>query len=319
MAEAAAAPVPVAVAPAPAVKAAGRGRGKAKAKGRGKFKGKAKAMKVAPPALDENGQPIVKPKKEKPLPLRQQVEQEVGDRNIEDVIKEARAKVEELQAAVAKAQEGELGYEKVISEGKMKMEEASAAVDSAVAKETIALEKFKAAKQALVDSKKKTIEKKLALGEEEKAMDVLASEGEKNKKEADLLKAKEDALKAKEEAKKALHEAQARAKQIAEDIKNKKAALAITDDPEAAEKAKVEAEKAAAEAAQRKEAKALQSNAAKDLKQQLRELEKARHDRDKERARAFKTAAGLGGAGKKRALGDVAASPAKAANIQDVD
>merc|ERR1719284_1335863 len=113
------------------------------------------------------------------------------------------------------------------------MEEASASVDSSVHKETLALEKFKAAMQALTEAKKKTVEKKLALGDEEKAIEVLASEGEKSKKEADLLKAKEDAHAAKEAAKKAYLEAQMAEKKIAEDIKNKRAALAITDDPEA--------------------------------------------------------------------------------------
>lgn len=121
-------------------------------------------------------------------------------------------------------------------------------------------------------------------------------------------------------AKKAYMEAQAKEREVAEEIKAKKATLAITDDPEAAARAKAQAERDAQEAEQRKQAKALQSTAQKDLKHQLKELEKARADRDKMRAKAFKDAAGLGSARKRLALGDgSAASPAKAAKIADVD
>lgn len=110
MAEAAAAVPAVAAAPV-----AGRGRGRGKAKGKGKFKGKfKKVMKVA--ADGEEAAP--KPKKEKAPNLRAQVEAEIGERNIEDVIKEAREQVLKLQAAVSKAQEGEMSYETAIIEGK---------------------------------------------------------------------------------------------------------------------------------------------------------------------------------------------------------
>jgi len=244
--------------------------------------------------------------------------QEIGDRDIEEVIKEARAKVGELQAAVAKAQADELGFEKQLGEGKMAMQEASARVDECVHKETLALEKLKEAKKAHIDFQKKLAEKKMACGDDQKAIDVLANEGEQQKKEADLLKDKADAMAAKDAAKKAYNEAMLKAKQVAEEIKNKRAALAITDDPEAAEKAKAEAGRVAEEEKARKEAKTFEKNAENDLKNDLKQLEKARVQRDKDRAKAFKDAAGLGA--KKRAIADgAAASPAKAAKIQDVD
>merc|ERR1719491_2118876 len=123
---------------------------------------------------------------------------------------------------------------------------------------------------------------------------------------------------AKEAAKKAYNEAVIKAKEVAEEIKNKRQALAITDDPQAAEKAKAEAERAAEEEKARKEAKTFEKNAENDLKNDLKQLEKDRAQRDKDRAKAFKEAAGLGS--KKRAISDgAAASPAKAAKIQDVD
>lgn len=319
MAEVAQVPATVAaeqVAAATALKPAGRGRGRGKFKGRGKAK-KGKGKKVVA-VVDPNAPP--KPKKEPKLSLKAQVEKDIGDRNIEDVIKEARATIEALQAAVQKAQDEEMAYETKIMEGKMQMEQASAEVDASVHKETIALEKFKAAKQALVESQKKTIEKKLALGEEEKAMDVLQNEGEKNKKEADLLREKQEAQAAKEAAKKAYIEAQAEAKRVAEEMKAKRQTLAITDDPEAEAKAKERAEKEEQEAQAKREAKSLQKDAARDLKQQLSELERQRKARDKERAQWFKQAAGLGPKKRMAALGDgVAASPAKAGRIQDVD
>jgi len=310
MAEAAAAP-----APEPVVAAAGRGRGKAKGRGRG-AKGKAKkVMKVAPA---EGAEP--KPKKEKPVNLRTQVEAEIGERNIDDVIKEARAKVAELQAKVTKAQEAEMSYETSILEGKGKMEAASAAVDECVHKETLALEKFKAARQALIQAQKVVAEKKLEVGDEEKALDVLSSEGDLQKMDADLILAKKAAEEAKEAAKKAYQEAMLKAKQVADEMKNKRATLAITNDPEAEAKAKAEAEREAEEAKIRKEAKSLGKTQALDLKTQVKELEKQRAERDKARAQAFKEAAGLGAKKKRLSLGDgAAASPAKAAKIQDVD
>jgi len=313
MAEAAAAPVPVVAAPAPAGR--GRGRGAGKAKGRG---GKFKAKKVAKAAPAEGAEP--KPKKEKPVNLRTQVEAEIGERNIDDVIKEARAKVAELQERVTKAQEAEMSYETSILEGKSKMEQASASVDECVHKETLALEKFKAARQALIQAQKVVAEKKLEVGEEEKALEVLASEGEAQKGDADLIAAKQAAIEAKEAAKKAYQEAMLKAKQVADEMKNKRATLAITNDPEAEAKAKAEAEREAEEAKIRKEAKTLGKTQANDLKTQVKELEKQRQERDKARAQAFKEAAGLGAKKKRLALGDgAAASPAKAAKIQDVD
>merc|ERR1712093_570554 len=98
------------------------------------------------------------------------------------------------------------------------------------------------------------------------------------------------------------------------EMKAKRQALAITDDPDAEAKAKERAEKDAAEAEQKKEAKHLQKQAGADLKAQLKELEKQRNLRDKERAGQFKEVPGLGKAKKRLALGDgSAASPAKAA------
>jgi len=294
------------VAAAP-VKAAGRGRGKGKLKGRGKFKGKAKKA-----AADQ----VPKEPRAPKVNLRTQVETEVGDRDIEEVIKEARAKVEQLQAAVAKAQEDEIGFEKDIGDGKVKMQEASARVDECVHKETLALEKLKVSKKALIDAQRVTAEKRLAFGDEDNALHVLENEGEQQKKEADLLKEKADALAAKDAAKKAYDDAVLKAKEVAESLKAKRQALAITDDPEAAEKAKAEAVRAVEEEKMRKEAKTMVATAEKDLKAQNKELERERANRDKERAKAFKEAAGLGP--KKRAGGEMA-SPAKAAKIQDVD
>jgi len=313
MAEAAA-PLPVAEAAAVAAPAGrGRGRGKAK-KGRGKMK--KKAMKKAVPAVGADGEPL--PKKEPKLSLKAEVEQLIGDRDIEIVIKEARAKVEELQKAVTKAQEAEMSFETSMSNGKVKMAEASGHVDKCVHEETMALEKLKAARHELIGAQKNLSQKKLEAGDGDRALQVLESEGEMQKQTQDLIKQKQEVEAAKEAAKKALMEAQVKAKEVAQAMKDKRHALALTDDPEAAARAKVEAERAAVEDKERKEAKTAGAHAEKDLKVQLKALDKMRADRDKERAKAFKEAAGLGS--KKRALADgSAASPAKGAKIQDVD
>jgi colicin import membrane protein len=290
--------------------AAGRGRGKAK--GRGKFKAKAKGKKN----VAAGGAP--KEPKVPKVSLRAQVEAEIGNRDMEEVIKEARAKVEELKAAVASAQDDELKFEKDIGAGKIAMGEASAKVDECVHKETLALEVLKDVKRGLIEAQKKTSALRLAAGDEDKALDVLKNAGEDSKKEADLLKEKADAQAAKEAAKKAYNEAILKAKQVAEEIKNKRSALALTDDPEAAERAKAEAERAAVEEKARKEAMSVIAKADADLKAENKQLERERAERDKMRAKAFKEAAGLGS--KKRAISNgVAASPAKAAKMQDVD
>lgn len=313
MAEAAA-PLPVAEASAVAAPAGrGRGRGKAK-KGRGKMK--KKAMKKAVPADGAEGEAT--PKKEPKLSLKAQVEQDIGDRDIEDVIKKARAKVDDLQKAVSKAQEDEMSFEASISNGKVKMAEASADVDKCVHEETLALEKLKAARRDLIEAQKSLSQKKMEAGDGDRALQVLESEGEMQKKTQDLIKQKQEVEAAKEAAKKALMEAQVKAKEVAQAMKDKRQALALTDDPEAAARAKAEAERAAEEDKARREAKTAGAHAEKDLKAQLKALDKMRADRDKERAKAFKEAAGLGS--KKRALADgSAASPAKGAKIQDVD
>merc|ERR1719313_756409 len=159
--------------------------------------------------------------------------------------KEAKAKVEEMQAALDKAQQDQLDFEKTILEGKEKMQAAGAKVDEFTHKETAAMEKLRSAKKDHIEKTTAVKQARLALDDEKSALEILAQQGEVQKKEADLLKAKEDAAKCKEEAKKAYQEALLAAKQAAADIKSKKNALAITDDPAAAERAKQEAEKAA--------------------------------------------------------------------------
>jgi len=305
--------VPMQASPAPAGRGRGAGKGK---KGRGKKKAKKFAMKRVPVEGEEGY--VEKVKKEPKLSLKTMVENEIGDRDIDQVIKDARAKVEELQKAVSKAQQEELTFETDIIQGKTKMSESSAHVDTCVHQETLALEKLKAAKTDLIQAQKKVAEKKLEAGDGDRALHVLESEGEMQKKTADLIQQKHEVQEAKAAAHKALIEAKLREQQVAQMMKDKRQALALTDDPEAAARAKAETERAIEEDKVRKEAKSAGAHAEKDLKAQLKALDRMRADRDKERAKAFKQAAGLGS--KKRALGDgSAASPAKGAKIHDVD
>lgn len=300
---------------------AGRGRGAGK-KGRAKGKGKAKkgkfAMKKAP-LLDAEGNPIEKPKKEPKMSLKQMVESEIGERNIEDVIKEARANVLVMQDALAKAQQEELTFETDIQSGKMKMTEFSAKVDTCVHEETMALEKLKAARRELIEAQRHLTDKKLEVGQCERSFQVLEAEGEMQAKTADLMKQKEEVKAAKEAAKKALDEAKIKEAQVAAAMKEKRQALALTDDPEAAARAKAETERAVAEEQARKDAKHAGAHAEKDLKAELKALDHMRANRDKERAKAFKEAAGLGKVKRAHADGAAGASPAKAAKIHDVD
>lgn len=165
--------------------------------------------------------------------------------------------------------------------------------------------------------RQKLHKKKLETGEGDRALHVLEDEAAMQQKTMDLIKEKEAVQAAKEAAKKALVEAKLKEAEVAAAMKEKRAALAITDDPEAAARAKADAERALEEEKIRKEAKSAGKHADMDLKKQMKQLEMERKMRDKERAKNFKLAAGLGS--KKRALADAGASPAKAAKIHDVD
>merc|ERR1711879_370222 len=91
-----------------------------------------------------------KPKAKAKASLKSKVEAEIGNRDIEEVIKEAREEVARLEATVATAQKEEAEFNVTVEEAKGAMELASASVDASVQKETIALEKFKAAREALI-------------------------------------------------------------------------------------------------------------------------------------------------------------------------
>jgi len=260
------------------------------------------------------------PSQRKKLTLKQQVEAEMNAGNIEDVIKETREKVAALQAAVESVQKEEAQFETKILEGKKKMETCTAAVDACVAKESLAFEKFKAARAAVIDSQKKVLEKKVELAAEEKALAVLASEGGMRTMEADLRKAKAEAAEAAAAAKKALEEAKQKEKDAMDSLKNRRKAM----EGEGAEDRMKEAlAKDAEEKAAKEEAKKAAQGAGKSLKDDLKKFDIARVERDKARIAAFKEAAGLGKAKKRLALADgSAASPAKVAKtggIQDVD
>jgi len=316
-------------APAVAAASGGRGRGRGagagrgKAKGKGKKKAKAKAKKAkaaAAPVAEEGAEGVEKPKAEKKLSLKQQIEAEINSRPIDDVIKETREKVATLQAAVGSVQKEEVEFETTILEGKKKMEACTAAVDACVAKESLAFEKFKAARAAVIDSQKKVLEKKVELAAEEKALAVLASEGDMRTKEADLRKAKAEAAEAAAAAKKALEEAKQKEKEAMESLKSRRKQA---EGEGAEERMKEALAKDAEEKAAKEEAKKAAQGAGKSLKDDLKKFDIARVERDKARIAAFKEAAGLGKAKKRLALADgSAASPAKVAKtggIQDVD
>jgi len=317
--------VPQEEAPTVAAASGGRGRGRGaagrgKKAGRGKMKAKAKAKKGKAKLVAEGAEGVEKPKAEKKLNLKQQVEAEIGSRDIDEVIKEAREEVAKLQAAVEAVQKEEIEFESSILAGRKKMEACTSAVDASVAKEALALEKFKAARTAVIDSNKRVLDNKVELAEEEKALAVLASEGEMRTKESSLRKAKAEAAEAASAAKKALEEAKKKEKDAMESLKKGRQAI---EGEEAEERMKDTLAKEAAEKAVKLEAKEAARGAGKSLKEDLKEFDKARTERDKARAAAFKEAAGLGKVKKRVALMDgSAASPSKVAKkggIQDVD
>jgi len=315
MAEAAAA-IPDEPVAAPAAVVRGRPvKRKSKAKGKAKGKNKTKQKKASAAAAGPDGQEIPKPKKEPPGSLRNDVEKEVGDRPIDDVIKEVMTVIDQREAAVATAQEAQADFEKFILERKTAMENATAAVEEFRKKEDIALAKYSADRHDLVNTLKDVAVKELAVVEFNNALIVLANECEQFKKQAHFIKAKEDAKTHVEDAKKSFQEAIAQSKQVHEKINAQRNALALTDDPDAAAKAQEAAEKAAVA---RKRSNDVGKIETQKVYFDIKGLAKAQQVRDKARAKAFKEAAGLCGAGKRKSvLGG--APPAKAAKIEDDD
>merc|ERR1712107_408356 len=90
----------------------------------------------------------------------------------------------------------------------------------AAQKETLAFDKVKVTREAMLESKKQTREAQVGLGDIEKRIAILELEAEARGKTKDLTDAKEQSSKAAEAAKKALEEAKAKEKPAAEAAKS---------------------------------------------------------------------------------------------------
>eukprot|EP00434_Breviolum_minutum_P008643 symbB.v1.2.007622.t1/scaffold469.1/size203783/3 len=199
-------------------------------------------------------------------------------------------------------------------EGKEKVTEVSKRVQEAVHREDVAFEKLKAANTAKAEAAAETLKAASGRGEVEKTVKVLELHMEGNQKLLELEQKKKEASEALEAAKKAAEEAKKREKELAEESKAAlheqkiKASetlkgLKMTQTPE--EKEELNKKKVQ----ERQEKKALAA--------ELHQIDKMRHEREKERQQRLKQAAGKS---KAKRAGDAAGLPAKAARVvRDLD
>merc|ERR1712039_1029798 len=181
-------------------------------------------------------------------------------------------------------------------------------------RETVALEKLKAARSQLVEAQNAARQSESARLEEQKKVVIIECEAERLSKVKEYEEARKAAYAAAEAAKKALEEAKIKEKEAAEAIKSH---MKATGEAAALElKEKLDA----VGGGDAKEDKNAMKEAAKAAALALKEIEKMRLEREKDRQSKIKEAQGL--EKKKRPLAIVdgaTGSPAKKARANDVD
>ncbi|CAK0809587.1 unnamed protein product [Prorocentrum cordatum] len=241
-----------------------KGKGKAKGKGKGKAKAKGSAKAAARAALaitDEGDAELPAPRNPRGrMDIRARLVAEVGDRDIDEVIAEAKAEVASCESSVEEATKRLFQDDEKI---KREVEEAAAAVEAAKLKEAQTLQKLRESHL----SRKQVIcgvaEAKEKRAEAIRTLKLLELEREGRDRLKELEEAKRAAADAALVAKKALEEARAREKEVLEAQRARQA------------EALHELEQA------RRGEKAEEKLAAKRATQQIGDLEKARAQRER--------------------------------------
>merc|ERR1740139_98813 len=117
--------------------------------------------------------------------------EDVGERDIDEVIAETRKQVADLQEVVKDVQGEESGFDSEIADAKKAYDVASAKVEDAKMKEAVSFEKVKATREAAVEAKKQTSESQTGRGDVEKTIALLELEAECKTKIKELREAKE--------------------------------------------------------------------------------------------------------------------------------
>jgi len=306
-----------------AMKAKGKGKGKKKAKAKAKGK-KAGGRKPAVAEGEEGAEAV---KKVKPLSLKAQVAEDLGNRNPEEVLAEARQKVKDCDSAIAEADTEAQALDREADAARKDMEATSAKVEELGHTEAIALEKLKAARRARNDAATGVAGVKSGRVDAATKLKILELELESRQKLQELADARKAAQDAQEAAKKAIVASKIKEKEALDSVKRiyaeqaekeneavKDSASSVVDDKHAQKDAKVKA---------KTDAKAALS--------EMVFIDKARIEREKLRQINFREAAGFGKKKKqllalgfgalspKRTLAGDGGAPAKAARVEDVD
>lgn len=301
-------PAPVAAKAFTAMKAKGRGKGRGKT---AKAKAKARAAKVAARAAggEEGAEEVRKPK----LNLKAQIMSDIGNRDIDEVLAEARKKVTDSEGAIGNAETEAQKKELEAESARKDMEAASAKVEETSHKEAIALAKLKAARQAKNDAAANAAGTRAGKVNSETTLRVLELEVESQAKLKDLQEARKAAGEAVEAAKLVIVESKLKEKEALNAVKKVYAEQALKE----VEAMKESASAAAGDKQAQKDAKFKGKADSKVAHAEMSAIEKARADREKDRQFKLREATGIG-KGKKPRMGLLALgapSPAKAAGV----
>jgi len=237
-----------------------------------------------------------------------------------------KASAAEVEAAIAEAEKFQKEGDNEIAQAKAAMDAASSERETLVHRETIAVEKIKAslnAKMEAASDTKKAIESRETAA---KQMLVLEMEAQARKNVGGLEDAKKASHAEVEAAKQRLEEAKAKEKEAAEAFKHR---LIAQREKESALLEEKEREGELEGAVAKAEAKLKDKAEKAAVSAELKDIEKMRQARDKERQQMIKEAAGVKRKFQKALMAPEAAvsptksapraSPAKAARIEDVD
>eukprot|EP00928_Gymnodinium_smaydae_P002484 TRINITY_DN10887_c0_g3_i1.p1 TRINITY_DN10887_c0_g3~~TRINITY_DN10887_c0_g3_i1.p1 ORF type:complete len:399 (-),score=107.70 TRINITY_DN10887_c0_g3_i1:148-1266(-) len=307
-------------------KGKGKGKGKARGKGKGKGKGKrgahvkvkgsAKARARAPgkdsgeSAETENGTIPDRAAKVPKLSLRNQVTSSILNRDIEEVLAEAKAEVKVMQEDIEKAAAEERSIEEQLQALSKKLAEASAKVEDGMKQEELALDKLRKSRESQIAATLAVTEARLNEDNLTKHMRALELEVQARQQVTEFEEAKQAAREAAEAAKKALQEAKLREKEAAEAMRRamkeqrQKAPAAITDRVEGQEQTK------------EKDTVSAHKETLKASTMEIKAIEKMRLERERRREASLKEANGIckrrgKGSGKGRGQAVLSNSPSE--------
>eukprot|EP00928_Gymnodinium_smaydae_P002482 TRINITY_DN10887_c0_g2_i1.p1 TRINITY_DN10887_c0_g2~~TRINITY_DN10887_c0_g2_i1.p1 ORF type:complete len:408 (-),score=89.54 TRINITY_DN10887_c0_g2_i1:124-1245(-) len=288
-------------------KRSGKGKGKCKGKARGKGVGKGKGKRGAhaktkasvqtsahaqekgtiESAETENGTILDRAAKVPRLSLKNQVASSIANRDIEEVIAEAKAEVQVMQEHIEKAAAEERSIEEQLQVLSKTLAEASAKVQEGMKQEELALDKLRKSRESQIEATLAVSEARLHEDNVTKHMRTLELEVQARQQVTEFEEAKQAAREAAEAAKKALQEAKLREREAAEAMRRaikeqrQKAPAALTD--------RVEGQEQNSD----KDTASVHKETLKASTMEIKLIEKMRLERERRREASLKEANGI--------------------------